>query len=130
MILLEKLAGSLAQPRHVKLGPRPHQHEALGRGVESASRHAVERGILVDIAVMQRAQLLQIRDHVGPQILVAHKAGQQDEIAQSLGYFFKAFRIFPESVTKPKHFLTFHTEASVQKSGEVVAQQSSTMTQP
>ena len=96
---------------------------------EDAPRHALERGILVDIAVMQRAQFLQIRDHVGPQILVAHEAGQQDEIAQSLGYFFRAFRIFPELVTKPKHFLTFQSDASVQKSGDVVPQQSSTSTQ-
>ena len=35
-----------------------------------------------------------------------------------------------DSVTKPKHFFTFHTVASVQKSGEVVAQQSSTRMQP
>ena len=35
-----------------------------------------------------------------------------------------------ESLTKPKHFLTFHTVAAVQKSGEVVAQQSSTRMQP
>ena len=50
---------------------------------------------------------------------------------KALTYFFvSAFRIFPESVTKPKHFFTFHTVASVQKSGEVVAQQSSTSTQP
>jgi ABC-type uncharacterized transport system ATPase subunit len=35
-----------------------------------------------------------------------------------------------ESVTKPKHFLTFQTVASVQNSGEVVAQQSSTRMQP
>ena len=51
-------------------------------------------------------------------------------MAQTLGFFFRAFSSFPESVTKPKHFLTFHTVASVQKSGEVVAQQSSTSTQP
>ena len=51
-------------------------------------------------------------------------------MAQTLGYFFRAFNIFPESVTKPKHFLTFYTVASVQKSGEVVAQQSSISTQP
>src|SRR5258708_16258025 len=37
-------------------------------GIEDAPRHALERGILEDIAVMQRAQILQIRDHVGPQI--------------------------------------------------------------
>ncbi len=36
----------------------------------------------------------------------------------------------PESQTKPKHFLTFQIVASVQKSGEVVAQQSETMMQP
>ena len=35
-----------------------------------------------------------------------------------------------EFVTKPKHFLTFQMVASVQKSGEVVAQQSSTRMQP
>ena len=35
-----------------------------------------------------------------------------------------------ESVTKPKHFFTFQTVASVQKSGDVVAQQSSTRMQP
>ena len=79
-----------------------------------------------------------LRDLSGAEILLAEGnvllaktiAGQQDEIAQSLCYFLKAFNIFPESVTKPKHFLTFHTVASVQKSGEVVAQQSSTSTQP
>ena len=35
-----------------------------------------------------------------------------------------------ESVTKPKHFFTFQIVASVQKSGEVVAQQSLTSRQP
>ena len=35
-----------------------------------------------------------------------------------------------EPVTKPKHFLTFQTVASVQKAGDDVAQQSSSMTQP
>ena len=34
------------------------------------------------------------------------------------------------SVVKPKHFFTFHTVASAQKPGEVVAQQSSTSRQP
>ncbi len=79
---------------------------------------------------MDRAEGAKTRDHVGPQVLVAHEAGQQDEVAQTLGYFFRALSIFPESVTKPKHFLTFHTVASVQKAGDEVAQQSSTSTQP
>jgi hypothetical protein len=35
-----------------------------------------------------------------------------------------------ESLTKPKHFLTFQIVASVQKSGDVVAQQSSTKMHP
>ena len=35
-----------------------------------------------------------------------------------------------EPVTKPKHFFTFQTVASVQKSGDVVPQQSSTMMHP
>ena len=35
-----------------------------------------------------------------------------------------------DPVTKPKHFFTFQTVASVQKSGEVVPQQSSTRMQP
>jgi hypothetical protein len=35
-----------------------------------------------------------------------------------------------ESVTKPKHFFTFQMVASVQKSGDVVPQQSSTRMQP
>jgi hypothetical protein len=35
-----------------------------------------------------------------------------------------------ELVTKPKHFLTFQIVASVQKFGDVVAQQSSTRMQP
>ena len=55
------------------------------------------------------------------------------EGAQSVGgtsYFLRAFSIFAESVTKPKHFFTFQIVASVQKSGEVVAQQSSISTQP
>src|SRR4029450_4746100 len=106
------------------------QHETLGRGGEHTLRHAFERGVLVDVAVVDRAERDEARDHVGPQVLVAHEAGQQDEMAQTLGYFFRARSSFPESVTKPKHFLTFHTVASVQKSGEVVAQQSSTSTQP
>jgi hypothetical protein len=42
----------------------------------------------------------------------------------------RAVMIALESVTKPKHFLTFHTVASVQKSGEVVEQQSVTSRQP
>ena len=54
------------------------------------------------------------------------KPGSRTSWRKTLGYFFRAFSIFPESVTKPKHFLTFHTAAAVQKSGEVVAQQSST----
>src|SRR5215212_66448 len=48
----------------------------------------------------------------------------------STSYFLRAFSIFAESVTKPKHFFTFQIVASVQKSGEVVAQQSSISTQP
>src|SRR4051794_3567055 len=80
-----------------------NQHEALGRGVEHAPRHAFERRILVDVAVMDRAERVEARDHVGPQVLVAHEAGQQDEVAQTLGYFFRALNSFPESVTKPKH---------------------------
>ena len=102
----------------------------LRRFRQDAACHAVERVVLVDVAVVNSTQRFEIRDHVGPQILIAHEAGQQDQIAQSLGYFFKAFSIFPELVTKPKHFLTFHTVASVQKSGEVVPQQSPTSTQP
>ena len=35
-----------------------------------------------------------------------------------------------ESVTNPKHFLTFQIVASVQKSGDDVAQQSVSMMQP
>jgi hypothetical protein len=35
-----------------------------------------------------------------------------------------------EPVTNPKHFFTFQIVASVQKSGDVVAQQSSTRMQP
>jgi hypothetical protein len=85
----------------------------LRRGIEDAPRHALERVVLVDIAVVDRTQRAQVRDHVGPQILVAHEAGQQDEMTQNGRCFFGAFAIFPESVTKPKHFLTFQIAASV-----------------
>lgn len=58
------------------------QHEALRRQGEDAPRHAVERGVLVDVAEMDAPQRGEVRDHVGPQILVAHEAGQQDEVTQ------------------------------------------------
>ena len=55
------------------------QHETLGRFGQHAPRHAFERIVFIDVAEMKGAECFEIGDHVGPQIGVAHEAGEQDE---------------------------------------------------
>ena len=62
------------------------QHEAVGCFGEDAARHAFERVVLVDVAVVNAAELAEIGGHVGPQIGVAHEPGQQHEMAVAHSY--------------------------------------------
>lgn len=61
-----------------------YEDSTLEGMAERALGHTFERGVLVDVSIVDPADGFEVEDHVGPQILIAHEAGQQDEVAQSI----------------------------------------------
>src|SRR5262249_10325601 len=59
------------------------QHKPFRRLAEHPPRHAFQGVVLEDVAIVQRAEPLEIRHQVAPQVAVAQRTGQKAEVTHS-----------------------------------------------